>query len=796
MLNNYLKTALRNLYKYRGFSFINLLGLAVGMACCVLILLYVQDELSFDRYHEHADRIYRVTREWFNEDGTSSLHLGHVAPPIAPLLVNDFPDIQEAVRIQTPGRMLCSREDKHFIEEDIIFADENLFSLFSFTLRAGDPATALRDPFSVLLTPETARRYFGDADPLGQTLKFANRVDAKITGVVEPAPANSHFHFDIVGSLSTLRKLYGQREFENWGSNNYATYLLLPEGYDMARLAAQIPAFLDRHRGENAHRANALHFQRLTDIHLRSHLDSEIEANGDITYVYVFSAVALFVLLIACINFMNLSTARSSVRAREVGLRKVVGAQRGHLIRQFLGESVLLAFFSLLLCVAVVKLVLPPFSRFVNRTLTLNPLQDPGLLLGLLGLTILVGLVAGSYPALYLSGFQPSGVLKGIRGSARRGSRFRTVLVVFQFSVTIVLLVSVSVVYRQLHFSRSKSLGFQQEQIVVLPTSAAIRQRFDSLSTQWLSHPGIRSAAASRRVPSDRLLDSSGARVISADGEMPVNFRIAFVRVSHDFIPTYGMEMASGRNFSREFPTDLKEAFILNEEAVRKIGWTAENALGRSFKYGSRTGAIIGVVKDFHFESLHQPIAPLVLYLQPDYRHVSLRLRPENIPQTMAYLKDRWSELRPNYPFDYFFIDENFDSLYRSEERLGQIFGVFSLLAVGIACLGLLGLASFSAERRIKEIGIRKVLGAAMPGLLLLLSRDFTRWVLAANLIAWPLAYLIMGRWLQNFAYRVGLRLTDFILAGVLAFAVALLTVSFQTVKAALGNPIDSLRYE
>jgi putative ABC transport system permease protein len=796
VLKNYLKTALRNLYKYRGFSFINLLGLAVGMACCVLILLYVQDELSFDRYHEHADRIYRVTREWLNEHGTSSLHLGHVAPPIAPLLINDFPDIQEAVRIQTPGRMLCSRQEKHFLEEDIIFAEETLFSLFSFNLLLGDPDTALRDPFSVLLTPETAQKYFGDADPMGQTLKFENRIDAKITGIVEPAPTNSHFHFDIIGSLSTLRQLYGQREFESWGSNNYATYLLLPEGYDIERLAAQTPAFLERHRGEDARRSNVLHFQRLTDIHLHSHLDSEIEPNSDITYVYVFSAVALFVLLIACINFMNLSTARSSVRAKEVGLRKVVGAQREHLIRQFLGESVLLAFFALLLCVAMVKLVLPAFSRFVNRTLTLNPLQDPGLLLGLLGLTLLVGVVAGSYPALYLSGFQPSGVLKGIRGSARRGSRFRTVLVVFQFAVSIVLMISVSVVYRQLHFSRSKNLGFKQEQIVVLPTTAAIRQRFESLRTQWLSQPGIVSAAASRRVPSDRLLDSSGARVISADGEKPINFRIAFVRVSHDFIPTYGMEMASGRNFSREFPTDLKEAFILNEEAVRKIGWTPENALGRSFQYGSRTGSIIGVVKDFHFESLHQSIAPLVLYLQPDYRHVSLRLRPENIPQTMAYLKDRWGELRPNYPFDYFFIDENFDGLYRSEEKLGQVFGVFSLLAVGIACLGLLGLASFSAERRIKEIGIRKVLGAPVPGLLLLLSRDFTRWVLAANLIAWPLAYIIMQRWLQNFAYRVGLQLTDFVLAGVLAFGVALLTVSFQTVKAALGNPIDSLRYE
>ncbi len=796
MFRNYLITALRNLRKYKGFSFINLLGLAIGMACCILILLYVRDELSYDRYHENADRIYRVTREWFNEDGTSSLHLGHVAPPIAPLLLNDFPDIQEAVRIQSPGRMLCSHEDKHFMEEDIIFAEENIFSVFSFELLTGDPETALRDPFTLVITEAAARKYFGDKDPLGQTLKFENRIDAKVTGIVRAAPTNSHFHFEIIGSLASFKQMYGQREFENWGSNNYATYLLLPPGYDIGRLKAQIPDFLDRHRGEDYHKSNTLHFQRLTDIHLTSHLDSEIEPNSSIVYVYIFSAIALFVLLIACINFMNLSTARSSIRAREVGMRKVVGAQKSHLIRQFLSESLVLAFLALILAVIMVVIVLPAFGRFVERDLSLSFVQRPELFLGLLLIAVFVGLLAGSYPAFILSSFRPVQVLKGARGPAGRDSLFRTALVVFQFSISIILIISVAVVYQQLRYSRSKGLGFNQEQVVVLPTSSTIQQRFESLRTQLLAHPGIVSVAAARRVPSGRLLDSSGARVISGTGERPVNFRIAFVRVSHDFIPTFQMEMAAGRNFSREFPTDLKEAFILNEAAVSKLGWAPEEAVGLSFGYGSRTGKIIGVVRDFHFESLHQEIAPIVFYLQPDYRHVVVRVRADDIPGTMAFLKERWDELRPNYPFDYFFIDENFDSLYRTEEKLGQVFGVFSLLAVFIACLGLFGLASFTAERRIKEIGIRKVLGAPAAGIVLLLSRDFMKWVLAANLIAWPVAYYAMTQWLQNFAYRTDIPFGLFLLAGALALAIALLTVSYQTLKAALGNPADALRYE
>ena len=797
MLKNYLKTAIRNISKYKAFSFINLLGLAIGMACCILILLYVQDELSYDRFHENADRIYRVSREWFNEDGTSNLHLGQVAPPIGPLLLNDFPDIVEAVRLSTPGRMLVSHGDKHFLEENVIFAEENFFKVFTFPLVQGDPDTVLKDPFKVVITEEMATKYFGDDKPIGKTLKFENQIDAIVTGVVKKAPTNSHFHFDVIGSFASIEQMFGQRELQNWGSNNYATYLLMPENYPIQKLAVQMDGFMERHLGKQPFRRHALHLWRVTDIHLHSHLDSEIEANSDIVYVYIFSAIAFFILLIACINFMNLSTARSSVRAREVGMRKVVGAHRMHLIRQFLSESILLALIALVIAVVLVKIALPLFSGFVDRDLSLSLTGDLGVLARLLLIALIVGIVAGSYPAVFLSSFRPVAVLKGTQGPSARGSIFRTVLVVFQFAISIILIISVGTVYKQLVYSWTKQLGFNQEQVVVLPTNDIIRSRYESIRTQLLSLPDVINVAASKRVPSGRLLDSSSARLISGTSVQPVNFRLASMRIDYDFIPTYEIEMAAGRTFSREFSTDTQEAFIINETAAQKIGWTPEEAVGQSFQYGSRKGKIVGVVKDFHFESIHQMISPIVFEIDPsNYGQISVRLRPENIPQTMAAIENMWSEYRRNYPFDYYFIDERFDQLYQSEEKLAQIFGVFSILAILIACLGLYGMASFTAEKRTKEIGIRKALGAPVGNIMFLLSKEFTKWVLVANVIAWPVAYLVMRRWLHSFAYRIDIGIELFLIAGVMAFWISILTISFQVIRAALNDPADALRYE
>ena len=804
MLKNYLKIALRNLLRHKGYSLINILGLAVGMASCILILLYVHDELSYDKYHEEADQIYRVTREWFNSDGTSSLHLGHIAPPIGPLLKNDFPDILQMARINSGGNPLLRHGDKVFQEERFYFADPNIFEIFTLPLLKGDPQNALADPNGVVLTPAMARKYFGDEEPLGQVLNIDSRADLKVTGVMREVPANSHFHFDFLGSMKLLEQVFGDNEFKNWGSNNYATYLLFPRNFQVENFKKAIPEFIGRHHpdGKEAIPKTTLHLQRLTDIHLHSHLDSEIEANGNIVYVYIFSAIAFFLLLIACINFMNLATARSANRAKEVGLRKVVGAERRQLIRQFLGETIVMALIALLLAVVLVEVVLPKFNAFTAKELALRSQGMLFILASLLGVTLFVGIVAGSYPAFFLSHFQPVAVLKGQKiGSTR--SRFRSILVVFQFAISIILIVGMGIVYNQLEYCRNKNLGLNKEHIVVLPADQNIAQRYPDIRNQLLQYPHIAGVAASKRVPSGRLLDSSGGSVIDGEKSEPLNFRIANVRVDHSFIDTYGMQMAAGRNFSIEFPTDSTEAFILNETAVKKIGWPSpEAAIGKPFQYGNRRGRIIGVVKDFHYESLHQPITPIILLIAPQsFNSVSVKIhaaQPADIATTLEFLKQKWQEFRPNFPFQYSFIDERYEQLYQSEHRLGEIFGTFSLLAVFIACLGLFGLASYTAEQRTKEIGVRKVLGASLGNIVLLLSKDFARLVAVATLFSWPIAYYAMSLWLQEFAYRIDInnQSLTFLLAALLAFGIALITVSLQSIKAAMTNPVDALRYE
>jgi putative ABC transport system permease protein len=801
MIKNYLKIAYRNIRKHLGYSLINVTGLAIGMACCILILLFVFDELSYDKFHENHDRIYRVTRKWFNADGVVNLHLGHVAPPVAPLLENDFPEIVHAVRFVGVDGLLVGTEAAFYEESRFFFTEEDVFDVFTLDMIAGDPETALADPFCVVITKEMAERYFGSQDPMGKSITIqaaGQRADMKVTGVMKPIPHNSHFHADFLGSFKTYEAVVGDEEMQRWASNNYATYLLMQEGYDIDRLKSQLDPFIDRHMSQGMSEKTKLELQRLTDIHLYSHLDSEIEANSDITYVYVFSIIALFILLIACVNFMNLATARSAGRAKEVGLRKVIGAQRPQLIRQFLSESIMTAIISLLIAIGIVLVVLPPFSQFLGRDLNLNLSTNVSLFLSLFLIAIMVGLVAGIYPAVFLSAFKPIRVLKGRLEAGKKGFSFRTVLVVFQFAISIALIICVSVVSSQLEFMRTRNLGFDEEHVVVLPGSPAIHERLESFKTRLLQNPNILGVSAASRVPSGRLLDSSGAQVLSGETSQPISFRIAMVMVDYDYIPTFRMEMAAGRNFSREMGTDPEQAFILNETAVKRIGWdSVEEAIGKGFAYGRRSGQIIGVVKDFHFESLHQEISPIVMFMAASiHNKISVRIGPENIPRIMAFLKDIWAEMRPNFPFSYYFIDENFDQLYKSEEKLGRIFGYFAFLSVLIGCLGLFGLASYSAERRTKEIGIRKVLGASAAGITYLLSKEFTKWVLLANVVAWPAAYLIMSRWLQNFAYRSGIGLGTFILAGGVALAIAFLTVAYQAVKASIADPITALKYE
>ncbi len=812
MIKNYIKIAFRNLRKNPGYSFINIFGLALGMGVSILILLYVQYELSYDTYHENSDRIVRVSRAWFNQDGETSLHLGHAAPPFAPLLKQDFDGtIQEAVRFFQVSPLLRYK-DKSFVEDRFFFADPEVFDVFSWEMIHGDPGTALTQPEGLVLTESAAQKYFGNADAMGQSLEFeagGNVLQFQVRGVIEDIPENSHFQFDFLASMEPVVQFYGGMEemMQNYGSNNFATYLLLPKGYEYRQLQEQIPAFIDRHLGIEQHgmegdiaasEGTMLFLQPLTDIHLHSNLDSEIESNSRIEYIYIYSAIALFILIIACINFMNLSTARSSKRAVEVGLRKVVGADRQSLIRQFVGESVFLAVFALVVAVLLVELAMPWFNDFLDMNLSLQLAENVTHLVILLGVVGFVGLIAGSYPAFFLSGFQPANVLKGSFKAAGVHQTFRSVLVVAQFTISIALIICMAVVYNQLDFMRSKDLGFNKDNIAVLPSSEGIVSNYENIRNRLLSHPGIVNVSISSRVPSGRLLDSQGTMAEVGGDLQSINTRIADIHVSHNFMETFGIDLVAGRDFDINLTSDSTEAFILNEAAVKAIGWSSpEEAIGKEFHYGSRRGWVTGVVNDFNFESLHQSIAPIVFLIPEDrINSVAVKIRDNRREETLNYLEEEWASLRPGYPFSYDFVEDNFNQQYASEERLGQLFGFFSLLAVIIAALGLFGLASFTAQQRIKEIGIRKVLGATVSQIVLLLSARFTKLVLVSILIAAPIAYIAMRQWLDGFAYQIEISLWTFLLAGLIALAVAWVTTSYQSIKAGFMNPVKSLRSE
>lgn len=805
MIKNYLKIALRNLARYKQMTLINILGLAVGMAACVLILLFVQYELSYDRYHEKADRIYRLSREFYNSDGVTGLHLGHLAPPFEPLLAEDFSGIiQSSARLLSYSPLMTYEEGEvQIVEEDFFFAESEVFKIFTFPFVEGDPATALSEPNSVVLTESAARKYFGDEEPMGKTLIYDQEVDMKVTGVMEDVPDNSHFHFDMLASFGTVENYFGQEYMmSNWGSNNYSTFILLPEGYDPAELEAQFPDFIDKHvTGDSevpASQWTALHLWPLTDIHLYSHLDSEIEANGDIAYIYIYTIIALFILVIACINFINLTTARATRRAKEVGVRKVMGAEKASLVRQFLSESVLISLFSLALAILLVTLALPYFTNFVNKQLTFDIVANPFLLLLLVSIILIVGIVSGSYPAFYLSAFQPARILRNSRGNQRGNAFLRSGLVVLQFVISIALVIGVITVERQLDYVKSKPLGFNQENLVVLRVSDDMYQQYEELKARLLSQPGVSDVTLTSRVPSGRLLDSQGGEV-EVNGEMQgINFRLADVHVDHDFVNSFGIDLVAGRNFDINRASDSTEAFIINEAAVRAIGYDSpEDAIDKKIRYGGQDGFIIGIAQDFHFESLHQPISPVIFMITSGRAsNLVARVQAGAMDETLSYFKDQWSYLMPGHPFNYYTVGDRFQDQYDAEDRLSQVVQFFSILAIFIAALGLVGLASYTAEQRAKEIGIRKVLGASVSQLLLLLTRSFSKLILVAFLIACPLAYFFMNQWLDTFAYRNTLSIWSFILAGIAALVVAWITVGSQTISTATRNPVQSLRDE
>ena len=803
MIRNYLIIALRNMNRQKAYSFINISGLAVGIAACILILLYVQNELSYDKHLEDHDRIFRVSRSWNNADGKVNLHLGHLAPPFSPLLKLDYEGtIEESVRLLNFNPMIKS-EEKEFEEDGFFFADPEFLAMFSWNMLHGDPATCLKDPYSIVLTRDMATKYFGDQDAMGKTLNFSNEVDLKVTGIIDNIPQNSHFHPTMFAPMVLVEEYYGGNEqfMSAWGSNNFSTFVKLEQGVDPEEFEASLADFINNHleapETGKASDFNKLSLMNITDVHLHSHLDSEIEQNGDFAYVSLFAIIAGFILIIACINYVNLATARSAKRAREVGIRKVMGAYRRKLVGQFLTESMLFSILALIAACLIVTLLLPWFNNFSQRSLSLDILNNPFLSYLLVAITLVTGFIAGTYPALFLSSFQPATVLKGANQKSGKVG-MRSILVVFQFFISIVMLIGVGVVNDQLNYVKTKDLGFGGSHVMVLPSSDEINNKYELIKGQFLQKEGIEAVAYSSRIPSGRLLDSQGGN-IEVNGDMKnLDFRLADVHTDFDFLKTMEIPIIAGRDFNPELASDSTEAFIINEAAVEAGGWVSNDvAVGKKITYGGRKGYITGVVKDFHFESLKQEIAPIIFMITNGRGgSVVLKLDEEYQEETIKYLQEQWSYLRPGYPFTYYFVDARFNDLYEEDEQVAELVSYFSIIAVIIGVLGLFGLASYTTEQRFKEIGIRKVMGASVPQILILLSKGFTMLVLVGFLMAIPVAWFGMSYWLESFAYHGNISVLSILAAGLLAILIAWFTVSLQTVKAARSNPVDSLRNE
>ena len=795
MIANYLKVAIRNLMRNKTFSAINILGLAIGIACCILILLYVQDELSYDRHHKNADRIFRLADEVRVSGKT--LRIPMTSFPMGPALVQDYPTVLDAVRFHRfDEKLLVGNRLNQSYERGVLFADANVFRVFDFPLSKGDPQTALREPYSIVLTAAMARKYFGDDDPMGRPLSVDRKL-YKVTGILEESTYNTHLRFDFLATPI-------ESEDDGWIAHSYYTYLLLRDENAASELERALPDFIERHVGDRdkAKRVQMKPFlQPLTDIHLHSRLEYEISPNGDIRYVYVFIAIALFVLLLACINYTILSTAHCTYRSKEVGLRKVVGASRQQMIFQFLGDSTFIASISTIFAVVFVEIVLPTFGAFVERNLKFEYLRGSGLLLGFISIVLFTGVLSGSYPALFLSSFQPVAALKGLARAGSNKLSMQRTLVVVQFAISIVLVIGTAVVYDQAGYIRNKRLGFQKEHVLVMPYGD--KDAMGRYKNAVSAYSSVLDVSASSTVPGRRIASHFFRPIIEGGSSDALVFNVMFV--DHEFISTFGFEVLEGRAFSKEFGSDRIGTFMLNHAAMRKLGWAScENkrlahvyAEGGQFKVNVQ-GDVVGIVKDFHYKSLDHEIEPLVIMLVDRgwVNYLSIRIRPDDVAVTLDFLKTQWREAVPNTPFEYSFLDTSFDRLYRTEARLGMLFGSFSVLAIVVAGLGLFGLASISVQQRTKEIGVRKAVGASVSSIVLLLSKEYVLLVGAANLIAWPVAYYAMNRWLENFAYRVDPAISTFVLGGLLALCIALFTVSYETCKAARANPVDTLRYE
>jgi len=793
MLKNYFKIAFRNLWRHRVFSLINILGLTVGMTACFLIFLYVRFELSYDKFHSKGDRIYRIICDI--KTPTEVMKPGGPSWAVGPHLMGGFPQVEATVRT-TDDELLVRRGNVKFQEKKSLWADSSFFQVFDFKLIKGNPHTALNDPLNVVFSESAVKKYFGNTDPIGQTILLTGEgFTAKITGVMKDIPENSMIQADMLVSMNTLTRKLNPNLDNQWGNYGNRTYVLLKPGANAASFEKQLPAFLEKMNGTEMKQLNmypTLMLEKFPEAYLHSTRNDS--NSGSIKNVYIFSIVAVFILLIACFNFINLTTARSAERAKEVGIRKVVGAGRRQLTAQFIGESIMICLIAFLLTLAAAALLLPSFNQLAGKTLS-NGVFENWRFIGMLFLaSIGIGLLAGLYPALVLSSFRPVTVLKGRFSTGAKGILLRRGLVISQFTISIALIISTIIVYLQMNFMRSQDLGFSKDQMMVINSNGDPARDAFVHAVEGL--PNVKSVSMSSSVPGGGNMGAY-SKIQNAKGVMQIaNLDLYFV--DFDYLKQFNIKVVAGRMFSRQFMTDTTQAMILNESAVKSFGYRSpQDAVGRDFDQWGRRGKIIGVMKDFHFKSLQEEIKPLSMRIEPNgCSLVSVKVSANNLPSTISAIESKWNALIPARPFSYFFLDEFFDEQYKSEQRFGKLFLNFAILAIIISCLGLLGLASYSTMQRTREIGIRKVLGATIPNIVNLLSIDFLTLVGIAIIIASPIAWFAMHKWLQDFAYRIPISWWIFAVAAVAATIIAILTVSFQAIKAAVANPVKSLRTE
>jgi len=787
MFKNYLRTALRNIKRQPGFSFINISGFAIGLACVIMILLWVQNEWSYDRFHAHSDNIYRLC---------NPEHPYH-APQAAGILKENIPEIKDFARIRPGSECIVEYKEKKFIEKNIAHADAAFLKIFSFKFKLGDPESTLKEPFSLVISDKIAHKYFGNKDPLGKQLTINNSGHYTVTGVMEDMPQNSHFRFDAIATLSNADEVFGKDWMNNWGWENFLIYFEMQENFFPGEVAEKCNQLILEHRpSEAGDPPPDYSLQNLKDIHLfSSRFENDIQPQNSITYVLIFSAIGLLILLIACFNYVNLLTASAASRAKEIGIRKVVGAERSNLVFQFIGESYVILSAALVISLVLVKVMLPIFNSLSNKSLELSALFRMSTLLPILGIMIITAILSGSYPAFILSGIQPRKAMTASGHIRNSGFNARKICVGIQFTIVIILFCSGFLMFRQIHFLQRKEMGFDKNYTLVSEVNSfESEENYSSLKQEMLKESVVKSVTAASRVPSDPLNNWGG---ILVEGQSQ-KITLPFVHVHHDYFETLGITASQGRLFSKDIETDLQDAVILNTSAVKALG-IQDDPIGQTVEitWPSSNRKVIGVIDDFHFESLYETMKPTVFV--PDFRwcrKLLVNLYPSNVQHTMDRLYGVCSRLYEDQIFEFHFLDEKLDSLYRSDRNTFRLLGYFTGLAVLIACMGLFGMATLMMRSRTKEIGIRKVLGAHITGIIILFSKDFSRWILLANLIAWPIAYYAMYRWLQNFAYRIDITIWPFLLAGLVSLVIALLTVSWQAVKVATTNPAESLRYE